>query len=449
MTPLRSQRRTGPVNSRLRELVATYANFLVGTVVITLCLVSIAMVLIGNQLASIGLVLGALIISAAYLSQPRGATMSLAPGRRRRFNFTLAGVTFVSMTILLGLAAMNADVNLLLMLFSVLVAGIVVDGCVAATSLARVKVDITPVPYAIAAEPFDVVVRLHNAKRIFPALGVIVEHPTGDNGLDLVRPAFVPILPRASDALVRYQAVAPVRGLASLASVMLRTRFPFGFFDRWIEFPVRREILVLPRRGVLKRDLIGALLSQISPGPRRSHLRGVDAELRSLREFRPGDDPRHIHWRQSAKHRKLMLREFDSDRETGLKLVLDCTGCGGPDFERAVSFAATVLDETATAGCPGRLIICATEATEFAGSSLTAVPSEADTALATVQADPAAGEWSRSAMLSIARWPANPSLVVTRTGPLEVLHDGSAIVGRDGLAAVFEWSDSSVSAKGR
>ncbi len=76
----------------------------------------------------------------------------------------------------------------------------------------------------------------------------------------------------------------------------------------------------------------------------------------SVREYAPGDDVRRIHWRSTAHHGELMVRQEEQPWQARLTVVLDTRGGGftgeGPDssFEWAVSAAASVVDHAARLG---------------------------------------------------------------------------------------------------
>jgi uncharacterized protein (DUF58 family) len=42
-----------------------------------------------------------------------------------------------------------------------------------------------------------------------------------------------------------------------------------------------------------------------------------------LREYTPGADPRHIDWKRSARHRKLLVKEFDTERNHPVVIAFD------------------------------------------------------------------------------------------------------------------------------
>ena len=82
-----------------------------------------------------------------------------------------------------------------------------------------------------------------------------------------------------------------------------------------------------------------------------------DLAFHALREYQPGDDRRYIHWRSSAKHDRLLVRQFLDTRRSHLAVVVDTTpdvyAGGEEDVELAISMAASlavrsILDEQDT-----------------------------------------------------------------------------------------------------
>src|SRR5690606_29676660 len=67
-----------------------------------------------------------------------------------------------------------------------------------------------------------------------------------------------------------------------------------------------------------------------------------------IREYRPGDEPRSIHWRTTARRNELMVREFRESRDRHLIVLLDAwipERTGASDLERveyAISLATTI-----------------------------------------------------------------------------------------------------------
>lgn len=70
---------------------------------------------------------------------------------------------------------------------------------------------------------------------------------------------------------------------------------------------------------------------------------GESNEFLGLRDYRPGDALRHIHWRSWAKTGKPIVKEYQDEFFTRYGIVLDTFTAPGPAFEAAVSTAASLI----------------------------------------------------------------------------------------------------------
>ena len=79
---------------------------------------------------------------------------------------------------------------------------------------------------------------------------------------------------------------------------------------------------------------------------------GEGSEFHALREYAPGLDPRSIDWKQSAKHRALMCKEYFTERNQQVVFAFDCR----PPDERAARgrAAARPCDQRRAADDLGR-----------------------------------------------------------------------------------------------
>jgi uncharacterized protein (DUF58 family) len=59
------------------------------------------------------------------------------------------------------------------------------------------------------------------------------------------------------------------------------------------------------------------------PGRRQSDRAGNSTEFREIRHWQPGDNPRSIDWRVSARRADLMVRQYQDTRECPLYLIVD------------------------------------------------------------------------------------------------------------------------------
>ncbi len=84
--------------------------------------------------------------------------------------------------------------------------------------------------------------------------------------------------------------------------------------------PPPTDLYVHPRISSLERlgsgflrDLEGQTTQDLSPS---------DVAFHTLREYVPGDDRRHVHWKTTARIGKLMVRQFVDTRRSFLSIVI-------------------------------------------------------------------------------------------------------------------------------
>lgn len=156
---------------------------------------------------------------------------------------------------------------------------------------------------------------------------------------------------------VRYPIPAKRRGRLLLGPLTVERFDPAGLFVwrkrlaadavLWVHPPVH-PLRPLPIGIVL--DYEGRTTQQAKPGT---------VTFSSLREYVPGDDPRQIHWRSTARTGTLIVREHIDTTEPSTTVVLDTRSraLDGEAFEHAVSFAASLVRAVEETGRPVALHI--------------------------------------------------------------------------------------------
>ncbi|HSL83053.1 MAG TPA: DUF58 domain-containing protein, partial [Thermoanaerobaculia bacterium] len=123
---------------------------------------------------------------------------------------------------------------------------------------------------------------------------------------------------------VRCPLVPRRRGRAEIERLWLRLPGPLGLMERTAAFDLGRRLEVRPNvarvrqvalRFTDRRDYLAGLKIERYTGD------GTDFE--ALREFVPGNDPRGIDWKATARHRRLLCREFRAERNHQVVLALD------------------------------------------------------------------------------------------------------------------------------
>ncbi len=114
------------------------------------------------------------------------------------------------------------------------------------------------------------------------------------------------------------------RGAFTLSTVHARLGGPLGLAERAVRFEGALDVRVLPGLGEIAN--VASVLRESArreAGLRRARLRGHGTAFESLREYVRGDDPRHVDWKASARHEKLICRNFEVERSQTIMLLID------------------------------------------------------------------------------------------------------------------------------
>ena len=246
------------------------------------------------------------------------------------FEPTSGGGVFLVIIIVVGFAAWNTGNNLLFLVFSLLCSTLFVGWIAARTSLRDLTVSARFPDHIFAAEPAPVIVTLRNTKRLLPSFSVFVEArgPGTESETTPTRRRYVKRLlayfsyvPHHASAEQRVEQLFPKRGHVLIDGFELSTRFPFGFFRRRRRLRARDvDIIVYPKPEMIGDELH---LLPMSAGRMPSLRRGAGHDLFSMRDYQPQDDLRHIDWKATARSRRLTVREFTSEDERRITIVLD------------------------------------------------------------------------------------------------------------------------------
>jgi len=273
------------------------------------------------------------------------------------FEPTSGGGVFLVIIVVVGFAAWNTGNNLLFLVFSLLCSTLFVGWMAARMSLRDLTVSARFPDHIFAAEAAPVIVTLRNNKRVLPSFSVLVEArgPTNDAEVNSKRRrryvkrvlAYFSYVPHRSAAEQRVEQLFPTRGHVLIDGFELSTRFPFGFFRRRRRLRARNvDLVVYPKPEVISDELH---LLPMYAGRMPAMRRGAGHDLFSMRDYQPQDDLRHIDWKATARSRRLTVREFTSEDERRITIVLDtylpreAPGDLTDRFERGVVQAASLI----------------------------------------------------------------------------------------------------------
>jgi uncharacterized protein (DUF58 family) len=154
----------------------------------------------------------------------------------------------------------------------------------------------------------------------------------------------VPDLPGGAECPVPAELMPLRRGVLHLTGTTVACPDPFGLFRSLQKIPGPQSILILPRRYSMPVfNLPGSMKYQIGGVSMASSV-GESEEFVALREYRPGDALRRMHWKSFAKLGKPIVKEYQEEFFVRHALVLDTFGGPAEEemFEDAVSVAASL-----------------------------------------------------------------------------------------------------------
>ena len=146
---------------------------------------------------------------------------------------------------------------------------------------------------------------------------------------------------------VSYPLRGDQRGRFRVGPLRVRVSDPFGMAGLDREFQATSEVMVTPRIEPL--EAMGNAGGSGTTGearPQRLGLSGQDDIL--VREYVRGDDVRRVHWRSTARHGQLMVRQEEQAWDPSATVLLDSRSVAhrgtGPEssFEWAVSMVASI-----------------------------------------------------------------------------------------------------------
>lgn len=117
------------------------------------------------------------------------------------------------------------------------------------------------------------------------------------------------------------------RGVFGSGDVVLSSGAPFGLVRTRRAIPVASELTVVPRWVDLATFPILEPSSSPSDVVHERARTGAGEEYLGVREYRPGDPRRFVHWKSTARAGKLIVREYEQEVASRVGLVL-----GGRDY---------------------------------------------------------------------------------------------------------------------
>lgn len=143
------------------------------------------------------------------------------------------------------------------------------------------------------------------------------------------------------------------RGVARIERAWISWTGPLGLVRKQRSMAVGRDVAIVPSIRAVREEGARLFARDAQIGQRLNARLGEGSEFESLVRFMPGLDRRAIDWKQSARHTDLLAKQFETERDNRIILVIDsgrmmsepmvdALGAKEPRLDRAVSAALTL-----------------------------------------------------------------------------------------------------------
>ncbi|MBD3196788.1 MAG: DUF58 domain-containing protein [Candidatus Lokiarchaeota archaeon] len=107
-------------------------------------------------------------------------------------------------------------------------------------------------------------------------------------------------------------------------SVTVKDRLGFNSVERIVPDSVTDILIYPPYEDIKRIEILGSKRSlNLNYGVQRSKLKGLGSEFYGMRKYVFGDQFRLIDWKASVRTQKLIVREFESERDINMMILVD------------------------------------------------------------------------------------------------------------------------------
>lgn len=231
---------------------------------------------------------------------------------------------YFAAVLLVGFSSFLTANNLLFLVFSAMLAILLVSGFLSRLMLSGLELELLLPEHVWARTSAPARIRLRNLKRITPSFSLeLTGQPGGISNVPpiLTAPVYLPIIPGRTAVEASVDVTFPRRGRHKENVFLISTRFPFGFLRKSTTLALQKETIVYPALEPFPGA--GRLLDQTAVGEMEMAMRGMGRDFYRIRPYEPGDSARHIDWKSSAHTGVPHVREFSRDEHGLVEIFLD------------------------------------------------------------------------------------------------------------------------------
>ncbi|MBP5182416.1 MAG: DUF58 domain-containing protein [Lentisphaeria bacterium] len=210
-----------------------------------------------------------------------------------------------------------------MILFLVLTGLFLLNGLFLLLLFPRLKVKRRVPASVLPGRAFSIEYEVENLS-FFPCFSILADPLLQGKGLKSDRPVSFSLPGKSKCRIVR-EFQLDKRGVWLLPAATVETSFPFGLLKASFCDHERKRILSRPRWRKWDRALFSGIGSEKGNRAEKRRKRSFQRGLEPIgcREYVYGDELRCIHWGNSAKWGKLVVKEFEEEKNSRLTVILD------------------------------------------------------------------------------------------------------------------------------
>lgn len=284
---------------------------------------------------------------------PGQTLVYLKPG----FDFSFSAVGFALVMVLMGIAAVNTQTNLFFGVFGLMAGVLSISAVMSFVSLHGIRIERqTPEFLWVGAEEV-MLYRLSNQKRFWPLLAASIGELDGCQAFAAQPYSFLPHTAAGGASEARCRVLPRRRGIYTLDRFQFSSSFPFGFVTRAATAQQPETIVIFPALAKVNPHLLHLCQSAENTGAPMRPRHGGEDEFYGARQYRPGENPRWINWKRTARTGELVVKEMTRVAPPRLVLLVDtCSDSDSADalarVEQAIAMAASLASDALEKGYP-------------------------------------------------------------------------------------------------
>lgn len=270
----------------------------------------------------------------------------IIPPRSQRFLPTATGYFLIVVAVAVCIAAYNTGSNILFISLSLILAALLLSGALSWINFRRLRWRLHADPPFRAGEKGEVLVEVVNGKKFLPTYSIsfrIRAKASGKRGRLFLERRLDPGCPEK----MSWTFVPVNRGIERIILSGAVSEFPFGFLRKSAGRILSLNLIVWPSR-IAYETCESRVSREFSIHGNSAWRLGQGEDLVNLRDYQQGDSQRLIHWKASAKVRRLQVRQFAAENQSAYFFFLQTSRKlwrEQEQFERFCRFVLTLGED--------------------------------------------------------------------------------------------------------